>query len=74
MEDDLLRDLGPHLSAVADRDAIPAIDQRVLDLVEAVSAMRRHAVKAFAGTLANTGARALTKSRNPKFRIHIQDS
>jgi carbonic anhydrase len=48
IHDGLLRDLGPHLSSVAERDALPSIDQRVLDPAEPVSALRRQALEAFA--------------------------
>jgi carbonic anhydrase len=47
IHDGLLRDLGPHLSSIAERDALPSIDQRVLDPVEPVSAMRRQALDVF---------------------------
>ena len=47
IHDGLLRDLGPHLSSLADRDTLPSIDQRVVDPVEPVSAARRHAFDAF---------------------------
>lgn len=46
--DGLLRDLGPHLSSVEARDALPSIDHRVGHPVEPVSALRRQAVDAFA--------------------------
>jgi len=48
IHDGLLRDLGPHLSSIAERDALPSIDQRVIDPVEPVSAMRRQAMDVFA--------------------------
>lgn len=48
IHDGLLRDLGPHLSSIEERDSIPSIDQRVLDPVEPVSALRRQATEAFA--------------------------
>lgn len=48
IEDGLLRDLGPHLSSVAERDALPSIDHRVVHPVEAMSALRRQALDAFA--------------------------
>ena len=47
IHDGLLRDLGPHLSSVAERDALPSIDERILRPVEVVSAMRRQAIAAF---------------------------
>ncbi len=50
IDDGLLRDLGPHLASIAERDALPSIDARVHDPVEPVSAMRRQAFAAFAGT------------------------
>ncbi|WP_374311699.1 carbonic anhydrase [Dongia sp.] len=49
IHDGLLRDLGPTLSSVEERDALPTIDQRVLEPVEPVSALRRHALDAFGG-------------------------
>lgn len=48
IEDGLLRDLGPHLSSTAERDALPSIDHRVLNPAEPVSALRRQALAAFA--------------------------
>jgi carbonic anhydrase len=48
IHDGLLRDLGPHLSSIAERDALPSIDHRVVDPVEPVSAMRRQAMDVFA--------------------------
>jgi carbonic anhydrase len=48
IHDGLLRDLGPHLSSIAERDALPSIDRRVVDPVEPVSAMRRQAMDVFA--------------------------
>jgi carbonic anhydrase len=47
IHDGLLRDLGPHLSSIADRDALPSIDRRVQEPVEPISAMRRQAADAF---------------------------
>jgi carbonic anhydrase len=49
IHDGLLRDLGPHLSGVAERDALPSIDHRVLNPSEPVSALRRQALAAFGG-------------------------
>jgi len=46
--DGLLRDLGPTLSSLAERDALPSIDERVLHPVEPRSSLRRHAIEAFA--------------------------
>ena len=48
LHDGLLRDLGPHLTSIAARDALPSIDARIHDPVEPVSAMRRQAFAAFA--------------------------
>ena len=48
MHDGLMRDLGPHVSSIAERDALPAIDTCVHQRREAVSALRRHAMSAFA--------------------------
>ena len=47
IHDGLLRDLGPHLSSIAERDALPSIDHRVLHPAEPVSALQRHASDAF---------------------------
>ena len=47
IDDGLLRDLGPHLSSIAERDALCSIDERVIDPVEPVSTMRKHAIEAF---------------------------
>lgn len=47
MDDGLLRDLGPTLSSLADRDALVSIDERVLKPSEARSGMREHAIAAF---------------------------
>jgi carbonic anhydrase len=47
IHDGLLRDLGPHLSSIAERDALPSIDQRVVDPIEPISAMRRQAMDVF---------------------------
>lgn len=52
LHDGLLRDLGPHLSSLAEREALPSIDHRVLHPTEAVSALRRQAFDAFAGAAA----------------------
>ena len=49
LHDGLLRDLGPHLSSLEEREALPSIDHRVLHPVEAVSQLRRQALDAFAG-------------------------
>jgi carbonic anhydrase len=51
IHDGLLRDLGPHVSSIEERDALPSIDQRVLDPVEPISAMRRQALDAFGDIL-----------------------
>ena len=45
----LLRDLGPHISSVEQRDALPSIDTRVLNPAQPVSALRRQAMAAFSG-------------------------
>ena len=47
IHDGLLRDLGPHLSSIVERDALPSIDQRVVSPIEPISAMRRQAMDAF---------------------------
>ena len=48
MADGLLRDLGPTLASLAERDAVISIDERVLQPVEPKSGVRRHAIDAFA--------------------------
>lgn len=48
LHDGLLRDLGPHLSSIEERDRLPSLDERVLNPVEPVSALRRQALAAFA--------------------------
>jgi len=45
--DGLLRDLGPHLSSIKERDELPSIDDRARQPVEPVSGMRQHAMAAF---------------------------
>jgi carbonic anhydrase len=47
VHDGLLRDLGPHLSSIDERDALVSIDHRVANPNEPMSAMRRHAIEAF---------------------------
>ena len=47
--DGLLRDLGPTLSSLEERDALVSIDERVLHPTEPRSSLRRHAIEAFAG-------------------------
>ncbi|WP_303977901.1 carbonic anhydrase [Dongia mobilis] len=47
IHDGLLRDLGPTLSSVAERDALPSIDQRVHEPAQPLSAVQRHALDAF---------------------------
>lgn len=47
INDGLIRDLGPHLSSVQERDALSSLDERVLQPTEPQSAIRRHAVDAF---------------------------
>lgn len=64
IEDGLLRDLGPHLSSVEERDVLPSIDHRVLHPVEAVSALRRQALDAFA-TLAEADQPEMPCCRTP---------
>ncbi len=48
--DGLIRDLGPHVSTAADRDALPSIDTRVITASEPISAKRRQAIAAFSGS------------------------
>ena len=47
MHDGILRDIGPHLSSIQERDALPSIDHCVLNPIEPVSAVRRQAIAAF---------------------------
>jgi carbonic anhydrase len=49
IHDGLLRDLGPHLSSIAERDMLVSLDERVRDPSEPESAMRRQAIAVFAG-------------------------
>lgn len=49
IHDGLIRDLGPHLTSIAQRDALPSIDHRIYQPVEPQSAMRRQAHAAFSG-------------------------
>lgn len=49
VHDGLLRDLGPHLSSIAERDALPSIDAQVARRNEPTSGVRRQALDAFAG-------------------------
>jgi carbonic anhydrase len=48
IHDGLLRDLGPTLASVAERDALISIDERVVLPSEPNSGVRRHAIEAFA--------------------------
>ena len=47
IDDGLLRDLGPLLTSIQERDALPSIDDRIHNPIEPVSAMRRQAFAAF---------------------------
>lgn len=47
IEDGLLRDLGPTIASIAERDALVSIDQRVLQPIEPNTGVRRHAIEAF---------------------------
>lgn len=49
IQDGLLRDLGPHQSSIAERDALAPVDHRVALPAEPVSAVRRQAIQAFGG-------------------------
>lgn len=49
MHDGLIRDLGPHLSSINERDALPSIDERARMPSEPHSGERRHAIAAFEG-------------------------
>lgn len=50
VHDGLIRDLGPSLSSIDERDALPTIDERVRQPVEPISALRRHALDAFSNS------------------------
>ena len=47
INDGLIRDLGPHIASISERDALISIDQRVMQPTEPQSGMRRQAVAAF---------------------------
>ena len=49
IHDGLLRDLGPTLTSIAERDALVSIDERALAPVEPESGVRRQAIDAFGG-------------------------
>lgn len=58
VHDGLLRDLGPHLSSIAERDALPSIDDRVRSPLVAFNPTRRpaHATVAAAPAQSDTDA------------------
>jgi carbonic anhydrase len=68
VHDGLLRDLGPHLSSLAERDLLPSIDHRAANPVEAVSARVRQALETFASLPPALGADALPTSVAPPAR------
>ncbi len=47
MHDGLLRDLATTVASIAERDALPSIDQSVMSRTEPLSPRRRHALEAF---------------------------
>lgn len=47
IHDGLLRDLGPQLSSIEERDALPSLDHRASNPVEPVSSMRKQALSVF---------------------------
>jgi carbonic anhydrase len=55
VHDGLLRDLGPHLSSIAERDVLPSIDAQIARRVEPASGVRRHALDAFTGSAPTGG-------------------
>ncbi|MCP8939568.1 carbonic anhydrase [Alsobacter sp. SYSU M60028] len=65
IHDGLLRDLGPHLSSVAEREALVSLDHRVSNPVEPVTALRRHAQEAFASEAASGACCAPARSLRP---------
>lgn len=48
MHDGLLRDLGPHLGSMDERDALISIDERVYRRTDPMTGLRRQAIDAFA--------------------------
>ncbi len=64
IQDGLLRDLGPHLSSTAERDALPSIDSRVHDPAEPISGLRRQAMAAFSAATQADGVAADTCCAN----------
>ena len=50
LHDGLLRDDRPHVSSVADRDALPTVDSCAHEATEPASAVRRHAAEAFSAS------------------------
>ncbi len=56
IEDGLIRDLGPHLSAIAERDSLRALDDCVHAPAEPLSGLRKQALAAFAGSARATDA------------------
>ena len=47
IDDGLIRDLGPHLSSIEDRDGLPSIDLRVYSALQPMSSVSRQAYAAF---------------------------
>lgn len=67
VHDGLLRDLGPHLSSIAERDTLPSIDARILAPAEPPETMkRRQAMEAFARIGVESEARACCVCDPPK--------
>lgn len=58
IHDGLIRDLGPHWSSIAERDALPSIDEHVFSPVEPTSRARRQAIASL-DTPAPTGTSRL---------------
>ncbi|MGL4812868.1 MAG: carbonic anhydrase, partial [Beijerinckiaceae bacterium] len=56
IQDGLLRDLGPHLSGIAERDALASIDERARAPVRPLSSLQRQAASAFTATQADAAA------------------
>lgn len=55
IHDGLLRELGPSVGSLAERDALPSIDERAVNPAEPWSGVRAHAAEAFAALGADAG-------------------
>lgn len=57
MHDGLLRDIGPTLSGIADRDALPSIDDCVVNETSPLSALQLQALETFCDPAPNCDGR-----------------